>query len=202
MAFIGPGSEWFWTALSGVVLAVTFIAIYRQLRLTRDGEAIRMLEGFFAEWNSERMTRYRLATYRWIAAGRPTATQPRGSLNGIGNFWEKLATLGRRGHLDTVLLWDGFGDDCLISWYDLEAFANASRDEAGDPRIWEHFEWMAGQMMGLDRRSGAEPLNRDTLASLLQGRLASLEDKLGVEVALRSADPVTAPTASAPAAGS
>jgi hypothetical protein len=27
MAFIGPGSEWFWTALSGLVLAVTFIAI-------------------------------------------------------------------------------------------------------------------------------------------------------------------------------
>jgi hypothetical protein len=30
MALIGPGSEWFWTAVSGIVLAVTFIAIYRQ----------------------------------------------------------------------------------------------------------------------------------------------------------------------------
>jgi len=28
MAFIGPGSEWFWTAVSGVVLAVTFLAAY------------------------------------------------------------------------------------------------------------------------------------------------------------------------------
>ena len=25
MAFIGPGSEWFWTAVSGIVLAVTFL---------------------------------------------------------------------------------------------------------------------------------------------------------------------------------
>jgi hypothetical protein len=32
MALIGPGSEWFWTAVTGVVLAVTFLAIYRQLR--------------------------------------------------------------------------------------------------------------------------------------------------------------------------
>ena len=32
MSFIGPGSEWFWTAVSGLVLAITFIAIYRQLR--------------------------------------------------------------------------------------------------------------------------------------------------------------------------
>ena len=32
MAFIGPGSEWFWTALQFTALAITFIAIYRQLR--------------------------------------------------------------------------------------------------------------------------------------------------------------------------
>jgi len=27
LAFIGPGSEWYWTAMSGLVLAVTFFAI-------------------------------------------------------------------------------------------------------------------------------------------------------------------------------
>ena len=32
MALIGPGSEWFWTALQFTALAVTFYAIYRQLR--------------------------------------------------------------------------------------------------------------------------------------------------------------------------
>ncbi len=32
MAFIGPGSEWFWTALQFAALATTFYAIYRQLR--------------------------------------------------------------------------------------------------------------------------------------------------------------------------
>ena len=32
MAFIGPGSEWFWTALQFTALAITFFAIYRQLR--------------------------------------------------------------------------------------------------------------------------------------------------------------------------
>jgi hypothetical protein len=32
MAFIGPGSEWFWTALQFTALAITFYAIYRQLR--------------------------------------------------------------------------------------------------------------------------------------------------------------------------
>jgi hypothetical protein len=33
MAFIGPGSDWFWTALQFIALAITFHAIYRQLRV-------------------------------------------------------------------------------------------------------------------------------------------------------------------------
>jgi len=33
LAFFGPGSEWFWTMLQFVALAITFIAIYRQLRV-------------------------------------------------------------------------------------------------------------------------------------------------------------------------
>ena len=33
MSFIGPGSEWFWTALQFTALAITFYAIYRQLRI-------------------------------------------------------------------------------------------------------------------------------------------------------------------------
>lgn len=32
LVLIGPGSEWFWTALQFTALAITFVAIYRQLR--------------------------------------------------------------------------------------------------------------------------------------------------------------------------
>lgn len=32
MTLIGPGSEWFWTAVSGLVLAVTFVGVFLQLR--------------------------------------------------------------------------------------------------------------------------------------------------------------------------
>ena len=52
MAFIGPGSEWFWTALSGIVLAVTFFAIYRQLVLARGASAREQLESLDREWSS------------------------------------------------------------------------------------------------------------------------------------------------------
>ena len=32
VAIFGPGSEWFWTMLQFTALAITFYAIYRQLR--------------------------------------------------------------------------------------------------------------------------------------------------------------------------
>jgi hypothetical protein len=35
MTIIGPGSEWFWTALQFVALAITFFAIFRQLQAQR-----------------------------------------------------------------------------------------------------------------------------------------------------------------------
>jgi hypothetical protein len=93
-----------------------------------------------------------------------------------------------------LAIWDGFGNDCLLSWYDLEAFAQAARAEAGDSRLFEHFEWMAGPMMDLDRRSGSEPISRDTVATLLPVRIAAQEERLGVEVALRSPGPAPVPS--------
>jgi bacteriorhodopsin len=55
MAYIGPGSEWFWTAVSGIVLAITFLAIYRQLALARGANAFTHLGALVAEWEGERL---------------------------------------------------------------------------------------------------------------------------------------------------
>ena len=35
LALVGTGSEWFWTALQFIALAITFVAIYRQLQAQR-----------------------------------------------------------------------------------------------------------------------------------------------------------------------
>ena len=60
MAFIGPGSEWFWTALSGVVLAVTFLGIYRQLSIARSANAFEQMARIANNWDSERLARHKL----------------------------------------------------------------------------------------------------------------------------------------------
>jgi hypothetical protein len=64
LVLIGPGRSWFWTALSGLVLALTFIAIYRQLRLRTNDRAIAQVEAVTRESGSERHMRNALKVYR------------------------------------------------------------------------------------------------------------------------------------------
>jgi len=54
LVVLGAGSEWFWTALSGIALVVTFLAIYRQLRLqqTQMRETTKVLRSQ-AHYNAE-----------------------------------------------------------------------------------------------------------------------------------------------------
>src|SRR5512144_2341691 len=104
MAFIGPGSEWFWTAVSGIVLAVTFIAIYRQLSLARGASAREQLASFDAEWTSERLIRCKLDVLVALRDGADRANVPGGAAQSIALYWERIAALTHGGHVDPKLL--------------------------------------------------------------------------------------------------
>jgi hypothetical protein len=69
MSFIGPGSEWFWTALSGVVLAITFLGIYRQLRIARSANAFAQMNRLTNDWDSERLARNKLEIFLALKDG-------------------------------------------------------------------------------------------------------------------------------------
>jgi hypothetical protein len=85
LALIGPGSEWFWTAISGIVLAVTFLAIYRQLRLQRSQGAIEQIAAFTREWNSERMLVHRRNVLIALRDGTDRKVLPEGAVSMVGN---------------------------------------------------------------------------------------------------------------------
>jgi hypothetical protein len=59
LSFLGPGSEWFWTAVSAVALVATLIAIYRQVLLQRGLKEAQQFEELIQEWESERFLRSR-----------------------------------------------------------------------------------------------------------------------------------------------
>ena len=76
MSFIGPGSEWFWTGISGIVLAVTFVAIWRQLSLQRSASGYAQVTDLSRQDRAEPMLRVKVQIYQALHEGCPPAEVP------------------------------------------------------------------------------------------------------------------------------
>jgi len=141
MAFIGPGSEWFWGAISGLILTITFIAIYRQLRLQRDAAAIQQLTDLEHEWSSERMARAKLTLLLALEAGTVRDDLPNRAVSEIGFFWQRVGYLVRTGHLDRALVYSHLGDQ-------LQFWSTWLRPP------WPDFAWLAADAAAVDAKQG------------------------------------------------
>lgn len=186
MAFIGPGSEWFWTALSGIILAVTFIAIYRQLRLQAAAASVETLESLQREIYSERMHRNHLALLLALSSGSDAAHLPDGPAAAVANMWERIATLSHMGHVDRSLLWNLGSSVCQGWWAILGPWVANMRAETGQAEYFEDFEWLARYMADTDRRAGAAGTYAVPTGLDLEKRIASLQERIGIDEALRS----------------
>lgn len=197
MAFIGPGSEWLWTAVSGIVLAATFIAIYRQLRMQRDAAAIEQLKSLDREWlGSERMARMRVAALVAIQAGADPASIPPRVLD-INDFWEAVSRLVRSGHLSANLVNDQRSQSIRMWWGWLAPIIRAERERRGAPWIGQNFEWLANLMAEMDRKAGRMTSFDDAyLARMLPSMLDYNVDsvRLAEEMRVPADRPLAGPT--------
>ena len=173
LAFFGPGSEWFWTALTGVVLAVTFVGIYRQLRLQAHASAAEQLAEFRREAYSEAMLRYGLDVMIALRDREDPADIPDAAVLGIGDYWENMAILARSGHRDVKLLWRYDSASTQIMWAWVAPWVARVRAESrfGLPSYTE-LEWLAGVMAEMDRSAGRPAITRAVVASHLEPRIA------------------------------
>lgn len=183
MAFIGPGSEWFWTALTGLVLALTFLAIYRQLSLARSASAREQMVAWDREWDSERQMRYRHEILVALRDGADRAHLPEGAATGIAVWWDQVAQLARSGDQDLEALTSRYGGLCELWWATLAPHILRLRSEVAKPSLYVDFGWLAEHVAEMERRA-AEPAF-DINAPIVEG-IASLEGSLRVEEALRT----------------
>jgi hypothetical protein len=186
MSFIGPGSEWFWTALSGIVLAVTFVAIYRQLRMQASMRALEQLEAFEREGKSEQLHQAALDVLLAWHDGTDPAQIPRLAAGIIGGTWEKYAMLGRSGHVDVKLLWRYDSEGPQGWWLLLAPRTRRRRAETGDQSILEDLEWLAGVFAALDRKHGRQVLGPDDIPGNLDFWIAAHEEGVREARALRT----------------
>jgi hypothetical protein len=168
LPFVGPGSEWFWGALTGLVTAVTFLAIYKQLRLQAGSSARDELLGVIREWEAERMLRMRLAALQDMQAG----PIPRYSVGwDTCNYWEMIGSLTQDGHMNVKVMKRTIGSHVVGWWTVMAAEIDRVRAEYAAPDLWDHFEWLAVALA--DENSGV----------IAEARTAATPDRLADAIA-------------------
>jgi hypothetical protein len=180
MAFIGPGSEWFWAAVSGLVLAITFLAIFRQLQLQRDAAAIQQLEDIEHEWSSERLARAKLALLLAIQGGAGADDLPQRATAEIGFFWQRLGYLVRSGNLDRRLVYEHLGPQVPV-W---ATWIRPGKREEG--RDWPDFAWLAEAVAEMDKNRGLPGTGRDEAADQVPGMIAFFREAIDLFEELRT----------------
>lgn len=181
IVIIGPGSEWFWTAISGIVLAVTFFAIWRQLRVQASANAFAQVAAFDNELHSERLVWATHDLLSSLANGTPPANVPTGAASAIGNHWESVGLLVRGGHLDRRLAYTSMSYEVQFDWATLAPFAARVRAATGMSAIYEHFEWLAREMAAMDRARGGVVVFDDAyLAGRRPETLEAIRDRIRI----------------------
>jgi hypothetical protein len=155
MAFIGPGSEWFWTAIGVLLAAVTLFAIYRQVRMQRGAAAFDQYATLDREWNSAPMARDRLTVLEALRDGADPARPPVVA-NRIANYWERVGYMVRRGYIDVGLVEQTLAGPAQLWWGWLARSSHFERERYARPNIDENFEWLAIFAGETDRKAGRD----------------------------------------------
>lgn len=186
LVFLGPGSEWFWSAVSAIVVAVTLVAIYRQLRLQRNAAAIEQIESITREWKSERMARAYLDVLLALQSGTKPGDLPASSVDMIGNLWETVGYLARRGHVDRLLVHTHLSIQLERTWIRLQPTVLVYREQDG-PSIWTDFEWLHAAMKELDAKRGVtNALDPEAMAVMLPRHIDVVRRTIAAEEVLRT----------------
>lgn len=185
MSFLGPGSEWFWTAVSAGVLLATLLAIYRQVLLQRGLKEAQQSEDLAREWDSERLLRARLAIALTLQEGQELDhSRSMSSATKIVDYWDKVGSLVRHGHVGREQITAQWAEIIVTFWTMLGPMVKRLRIEHGIPNELEHFEWLANLMLrdGHEHTRALTPLSADRIAAWID----VLKEDIALEVSLRT----------------
>lgn len=194
LTLFGEGSEWFWVMAQFVIVAITLVGIYAQLKVARNANAFEQANALTEELQSERLTRRRLAILEVLIRDGLEADLSAVAAS-IGNFWENAGGLVRRGHVDLRIVYERMSSQAMAWWTLLEPEVRRFQTEQ-DPTIFEHFEWMVRQFVRLDRDAGTpeDTYSREKMLARLPEMIARERAAIAEFEAMRTVIFATPPT--------
>jgi hypothetical protein len=187
LVLFGPGSEWFWSMLQLVVVTVSLLGLYSQVRLQTSASAIEQAEALSDTWASERLNRSKLAVLLHLRESKDWASPPKQPSSVVGNFWERVGYLVRKGHMRRDIVSAYLGTQATLWWVFLGPHAHQLREQQNDPAIYEHFEWLARAMAEIDRKAGvSSTYDEASLAQRMQYSIQVSREAIRAEQELRA----------------
>src|SRR5262245_31353287 len=154
LTLIGSGSEWFWTMVSGLVVAITFVVIYRQLKAQGAANAFQRIETVHGRWGSPELILARLQVARSLRDGTLDDDDTR--VDAVLNFFELVRDLNRQGYLDDEEIARSFGAFVVVWWRLLEPVIRAQASLEGDPDMWLGLRELAAMVQAFDAKRAVD----------------------------------------------
>lgn len=173
MALLGPGSEWLWAMLQALALAITFYAIYRQLRTQTSAATLERMHALEDRWESRRMM---LAGLKAVLAlhDETGAEGLNWSMMQIAQFFDDLHGLYHRGHIGLWELQDQWGPNIRVWWTLLAPRVTEQRVLDAYPSLYSGFEELSTVVHNWNMKHGRPddlpPLSMPELIEEIIGR--------------------------------
>jgi len=172
-ALIGPGSEWFWAAAQFVVVVVSLLGIYRQLRSQGAANAVQRIETLEGEWSSPRMAHARLVLalhLKYDSDDRVGFFKARPVLDFIVN----LGNLNDWGFLSLEEIDSTWGQAIPVWMALIGSVVDVARANDGRADLYD-LDPLIARLRGLQRKKGMvpPPLDEGTLARMLDWAIAA-----------------------------
>ena len=193
-AIFGPGSEWLWTFAQFLALAITGLAIYRQLRAQAYANQLAIFTRFNDGFSDEQMTRTKLTALIELAGGTRRLTP---SIDHIGQFFENVAQGRFNGHMRARFAWEEFGAVAQRFW---AVFAPLLPDlRKADPNLWKDWERWLIEVRERDRKAHkVDDFSAERTAVWIPETIAYYIDRLRIEDEIRRGVIPTWPIPAAP----
>jgi hypothetical protein len=157
MQLLGAGSEWFWTMLEFIVVAVTAILIYGQIRIQTNGHIIAATESLVTQWNSDRVIALRKVVCRaWLENDHSFSP----AAQSLAEVFEKFGLYAKIKVVPDEIMWDS------LSWYAeyyhhmFEDGIEQARGQFKDNTLFENFDLLCERFKKVNASRSAPNFER------------------------------------------
>jgi len=184
LVFFGPGSEWFWSMAQLILVVLTLIGLYRQLRVQGAANAVQRMEVLQGQWASEWL-RYTRLTLAVALKDGEINNQTMVKARPLLNFFSNLDDLRQAGYIRAEeIVWS----QTIQIWVAvLGPLVKREQVVHGNPGIYDLSELVAA-LRRADAKRGGTPRIIDSSAQRewLDFVIESITEELRVEEAWKS----------------